>query len=50
MAGRIVMLIQTIVISELFFYRREYATGQNIVVSFRVYISVQYYERAKFIP
>jgi hypothetical protein len=44
------MLIQAIVITELVFYRRQYATGQNIFVSFRVYISVQYYERPKSIP
>jgi hypothetical protein len=50
MAGSIVMLIQTIIITELVFYHRQYATGQNVLVSFRVYISVQYYERAKSIP
>jgi hypothetical protein len=44
MAGSIVMLIQTI------FYHRQYATGQNALVSFHVYISVQYYEKAKSIP
>jgi hypothetical protein len=50
MAGSIVMLIQTIVITELVFYHRQYATGQNALVFFCIYISVQYYERAKFIP
>jgi hypothetical protein len=50
MAGSTVMLIQTIVITELVFYCREYATGQNVIVSFRVYISMQYYERAKSSP
>jgi hypothetical protein len=50
MAGSIVMLIQTTVITELVFYRRQFATSQNVLVSFRVYISVQYYERAKSIP
>jgi hypothetical protein len=50
MAGSIVMLIQAIVITELVFYRRHYATGQNVLVSFCVYISLQYYERAKSIP
>jgi hypothetical protein len=50
MAGSTVMLMQTIVITELVFYRRQYAMGQNILVSFRVYISVQYYEMAKSIP
>jgi hypothetical protein len=47
MAGSIAMLIQTIVITELVFYSRQYTTGQNALVFFRVYISVQYYERAK---
>jgi hypothetical protein len=35
------MLIETILITELVFYRRQYAMGQNVLVSFRVYISVQ---------
>jgi hypothetical protein len=50
MAGSTGMLIQTIVITELVFYRRQYAMGQSVLVPFRVYISVQYYERAKPIP
>jgi hypothetical protein len=50
MAGSIVMLIQTIVITELVFYCRQYAMGQNVLISFSAYISVQYYERAKSIP
>jgi hypothetical protein len=50
MAGSIVMLIQTTVIIELVFYRRQYAMGQNVLVSFHIYISMQYYERAKSIP
>jgi hypothetical protein len=45
MAGSIAMLIQTIVITELVFYHRQYATAQNVLVSFHVYISVQYYKR-----
>jgi hypothetical protein len=49
-AGSTLMLIQTIVITELVFYCRQYATGQNVLVSFCVYISVQYYKRAKSIP
>jgi hypothetical protein len=49
MAGSTVMLIEKIVITEQVFYHREYATGQNVLVSFRVYISMQYYQRAKFI-
>jgi hypothetical protein len=36
MAGSTVMLIQTIVITELIFYRRQYAVGQHILVSFSV--------------
>jgi hypothetical protein len=47
MAGSIVMLMQAIVITELVFYSRQYAMGQNVLVSFCVYISMQYYERAK---
>jgi hypothetical protein len=43
------MLVQIIVITELAFYRRQYAGGKNVLVSFRVYISIQYYERAKSI-
>jgi hypothetical protein len=50
MAGITIMLIKTIVITELVFYRRQYATGQNVLASFRVYISTQYYETAKSIP
>jgi hypothetical protein len=49
MAGSIVMLVQTVVITELFFYCRQYATGQNALVSFCVQIFMWYYERAKFI-
>jgi hypothetical protein len=45
MARSKVMLIQTIIVTELVFYRREKATAQNVLVSFHVYISVQYYER-----
>jgi hypothetical protein len=48
-AGSTVMLIQTI-ITEPVFYRRQYAMGQNVLVPFRIYISMQYYERAKSIP
>jgi hypothetical protein len=33
----------TIVITELVFYRRQYVTGQNVLVSFCIQISVQYY-------
>jgi hypothetical protein len=40
----------TIIITELVFYSRQHATGQNVLVSFRFYISVQYYKRAKSIP
>jgi hypothetical protein len=36
MAGSFFMLIQTVVITELVFYHRLYAMGQNIVVSFCV--------------
>jgi hypothetical protein len=43
--GSIVMLIQTFVITELVFYCRQYATGQNVLAFFCVYISGQYYER-----
>jgi hypothetical protein len=53
LAGNIVMLvmlIQTTVIIELVFYHRQYVTGQSALVSFCVYISVQYYERPKSIP
>jgi hypothetical protein len=50
MEGSIVMLIQTVVITKLVFYRRHYATGQNVLVPFHVYIFMQYYERAKSIP
>jgi hypothetical protein len=50
MTGSTVMVMQTIVINELVFYRRQYAMGQNVLVFFRVSISVQYYERAKSIP
>jgi hypothetical protein len=50
MAWSLVMLIQTTVITELVFYHRQYAMGQNVLVSFRVYIFMQYYERAKSIP
>jgi hypothetical protein len=41
------MLIHTIVITELVFCSRQYAAGQNVLISFHVYISMQYYERAK---
>jgi hypothetical protein len=44
------MLIKTFVIIELVFYGRQYATAQNVFLSFQVYISMQYYERAKSIP
>jgi hypothetical protein len=50
LAGSIAMLIQTIIITELVFYYRQYETGQNVLVSFRFYISMPYYERAKSIP
>jgi hypothetical protein len=50
LAGRIVMLIQAVIITELVFYRRQYAMGQNVLVPFHVYISMQYYERVKSIP
>jgi hypothetical protein len=50
MARGTVMPIETIIITELVSYRREYATAQIVLVSFRVLISVQYYERAKSIP
>jgi hypothetical protein len=50
LAGRNVMLIQTVVITQLVFYRRQYATGKNVLVLFHVYISMQYYVRAKSIP
>jgi hypothetical protein len=50
MAGSNVMLIQTIVITELLFYHRQYAMGQSVLVSFCMYISMEYYERAKSIP
>jgi hypothetical protein len=36
MAGSTVMLIQTIVITELVFYCRQYAMGQNVLVPFRI--------------
>jgi hypothetical protein len=36
MAGFFVMLMQTIVITELTFYHKQYATGQNVLVFFRV--------------
>jgi hypothetical protein len=45
MAGSIVMLIQIIIITKMVFYCRQYATTQNVLVSFHVYISVQYYKR-----
>jgi hypothetical protein len=32
----IIMVIQTIVVTELVFCRRQYVTGQNVLVSFRV--------------
>jgi hypothetical protein len=35
-AGSIVMLIETIIITELIFYCRQYVTGQNVLVSFLV--------------
>jgi hypothetical protein len=50
MAGSIVMLIQTFFITELVFYHRQYAIGQNVLVSSCVYTSMQYYERVKSIP
>jgi hypothetical protein len=49
MAGSTVTLMQTTVITELVFYHRQYATGQNVLLSFCVKISTQYYERAKSI-
>jgi hypothetical protein len=36
MAGSIVMLIQTTVITKVVIYCRQYATGQNVLVSFCV--------------
>jgi hypothetical protein len=48
--GALSLWYMTVVITELVFYHRQYATGQNVLVSFRVYISMQYYERAKYIP
>jgi hypothetical protein len=48
--GAFVMLIQTVGITELVFCRRQYAMGKNALVSFRVYVFMQYYERAKSIP
>jgi hypothetical protein len=50
MAGSTITLIQTIVITELVSYSRQYPTGQNVLVSFCIQISMQYYERAKSIP
>jgi hypothetical protein len=44
------MLIQTDIFTELVFYQREYTMGQNVLVPFRVYICMEYYERAKSIP
>jgi hypothetical protein len=38
MAGSIVMVIQTTVITILVFYHRQYAAGQNVLVSFFVWI------------
>jgi hypothetical protein len=49
MAGSIVMLIQAIVITELVFYHRQYGMGHIALVSFHVYIFMQYYKRAKSI-
>jgi hypothetical protein len=40
----------TDVITEMAFHRRQYAMAQNVLVSSCIYISVQYYERAKSIP
>jgi hypothetical protein len=45
-----VMLLQTIIITELVFYCRQYTTDQNVLASFCIYISMQYYERPKSIP
>jgi hypothetical protein len=36
MAGSIVMLTQTVVNTELVFYRRQYAKGKNVLISFSV--------------
>jgi hypothetical protein len=40
----------TIIVTVLLFYHRQYAIGQNVLASFHIYISLQYYERAKSIP
>jgi hypothetical protein len=42
--------VDTVIITELVFYHRQYTTGQNAHVSFHVYISMQYYKRAKSFP